>query len=159
PDHPGMAHLVEHLMFQQTLGAESLFAHVDRIASYFNAFTSHDATRYISRAAPARLDELLSIEATRVGFRCTSINESAFEREREVVANEVAGDDGRDAFWGALRKAAYPDAHPYLRAIVGSVESVRAITRDQACAFADAHYAPGNAALVVSGDITAPRLE
>ena len=80
PDHPGMAHLVEHLMFQQTLGSKSLFAHLEDDASWFNGETTFDATTYMSRAPMAKLDELLSIEAVRVGFRCTSISDAVFER-------------------------------------------------------------------------------
>ncbi len=159
PDHPGMAHLVEHLMFLQTLGAETLFAHLQRITSGFNGYTTEDATIYVSHAATDKLDELLSIEATRVGFRCTSINESAFEREREVVARELSQNGWLHELRLAVASALFPEGHPYRRGLADSVESVRAITRDQACAFADAHYATGNAALAVSGDITAPRLE
>ncbi|HEY6038829.1 MAG TPA: insulinase family protein, partial [Kofleriaceae bacterium] len=81
----GIAHLVEHLMYQQVLGSQTLFAHLEAGASDFNGATTHDATTYVARANPGRLDELLSIEAVRAGLRCTSITDSAFEREREVV--------------------------------------------------------------------------
>src|SRR5690242_15068431 len=40
----GIAHLVEHLMFQQQMGAQTLFATLEGVASSFNAFTSYDAT-------------------------------------------------------------------------------------------------------------------
>lgn len=152
--HPGIAHLVEHLMFQQTLGSQSLFAHLEDAATEFNAFTSFDATTYIARAPRAKLDELLSIEAVRVGFRCTTITDAIFEREREVVVNELRQRDAADELRTALRDAVYPEGHPYRQPIGGSVDSVRAITRAQACAFEDAHYAPGNGVLVVSGNIT-----
>jgi len=158
-EHPGMAHLVEHLMFQQVLGSETLFAHLQNKATYFNAATSFDATTYVARGDAARLDELLSIEAIRVGFRCTGITDSTFVREREVVANEVRERDDATEMRAAIHDALYPVGHPYRRSIGGTVESVGAITREQACAFADAHYAPGNAVLVISGDVTAPRVE
>jgi zinc protease len=90
PEHPGMAHLVEHLMFQQTLGSQSLFAHLEAIATSWNAYTTYDATTYVARAQPAHLERLLSIEAVRLGFRCTSITDSIFSREREVVLQETA---------------------------------------------------------------------
>jgi zinc protease len=153
-DHPGMAHLVEHLMFQQTLGSQSLFAHLEDAATSFNAMTTFDATTYVTRAPAARLDELLSIEAVRVGFRCMSISDAVFEREREVVANEVAQRDAGTEVLTALHEALYPAGHPYRRPVGGSVDSVRAITREQACAFADAHYGPSNGVLVVSGNVT-----
>jgi zinc protease len=153
-DHPGMAHLVEHLMFQQTLGSRSLFAHLEDATTYFNGETTFDATTYVARAPASKLDELLSIEAVRVGFRCTTINDAAFEREREVVANEVLETDAGSELRTALDAAIYPEGHPYRRPIRGTVDSVRAITREQACAFADAHYGPANGALVISGNVT-----
>lgn len=158
-EHPGISHLVEHLMFQQTLGAQTLMAHLEDNATYFNAVTSHDATTYVSRARPELLDKLLSIEAVRLGFRCTTITDSAFEREREVVQHEMElrarSLDQLDAVYAAI----YPDGHPYRRLVGGTSESIAAITREQACAFADAYYAPDNAALVISGNVAPADLE
>jgi zinc protease len=158
-EHPGMAHLVEHLMFQQTLGGQSLFSQLQDNTSFFNGFTNYDATTYVSRARPEMLDKLLSIEAVRLGFRCTTITDAMFEREREVVKRELELDEDDDEQWVVRRRAIYPDGHPYRQAIGGSVATVGAITRAQACAFADAHYAPGNAALVISGSVPPERIE
>ena len=157
PGQEGMAHLVEHLMFQQVLGAQSLFAKLQDTTTSFNGFTTFDATTYLSRAAPARLGELLSIEAVRVGFRCTSITDAVFERERDVVLSELRQREATTELVFALHRALYPEGHPYRRR--ASVDTVAAITREQACAFADAHYAPSNAVLVVSGPITAEQLD
>jgi zinc protease len=154
PDHPGMAHLVEHLMFQQTLGSRSLFAHLEDATTWFNGETTFDATTYMERAPGSKLDELLSVEAVRVGFRCTTISDAVFAREREVVANELMQRDEARELFAALHAAAYPAFHPYHSYGADSADSVRGITREQACAFADAHYAPANGVLVVSGNLT-----
>lgn len=158
-ENPGIAHLVEHLMFQQVLGSETLMAHLEDEATYFNAFTVFDSTTYISRAAPDKLEKLLSIEAVRLGFRCTSITDSAFLREREVVTQEAKLRDEASELMVALHRAVYPQGHPYTHAIGGSVESVEAITRDEACRFADAYYAPSNAVLVISGNLANDQVE
>src|SRR6478672_8791020 len=47
---PGIAHLVEHLMFQQDLGGQPLFTVIEDVATYFNAATTLDATSYVARA-------------------------------------------------------------------------------------------------------------
>ncbi|NVB83959.1 MAG: insulinase family protein, partial [Kofleriaceae bacterium] len=153
-DKPGMAHLVEHLMFQQVLGGQTLFATLEDVTTYFNALTTWDATTYISRGPLARLDTLLSVEAVRLGFRCTSITESTFDREREVVVNEIRGNAEGDRTRIAVQRAAYPAGHPYGQSIRGDVPTVGAITFEDACKFVDSHYAPSNAVLVISGDIT-----
>ncbi|MCW5803079.1 MAG: insulinase family protein [Deltaproteobacteria bacterium] len=159
PDRRGIAHLVEHLMFQQVLGADTLYAHLERSATEFNASTSPDATTYVARARTSQLDKLLSIEAVRVGFRCTTISESAFVREREVVLNELRQRDEAREIWAALHAAVYPAGHPYAAPMAGTVDSVAAITLEQACAFADAHYATSNAVLVISGDLKPDQVE
>ncbi len=159
PDQAGVAHLVEHLMFDQVLGAQSLFARLEDITTFFNAFTTLDATTYVARAHPSQLEDLLAIEAVRVGFRCTSITDAAFVRERQVVVNELRERDSTTEVLTALHGGLYADGHPYRRPTGGSQASVGAITREQACAFADAHYAPSNAVLVVSGHVTEAQLE
>jgi zinc protease len=158
-ENPGMAHLVEHLMFQQTLGAQTLFAHLEDNATFFNAYTTYDATTYVSRARPELLDKLLSIEAVRLGFRCTSITDSAFEREREVVKQEVRLSNDSTQLQTALHAAVYAEGHPYRQAIEGTVQSVGAITRQQACAFADSYYASSNAVLVISGHVSVDQVK
>lgn len=155
----GIAHLAEHLMFQQILGSETLFAQLEEIATYFNGTTTYDATTYVSRAPRSHLDRLLSIEAVRLGLRCTSVTDAAFAREREVVVNEVRERDDTQQLLHALHAAIYPEGHPYREDIGGSVEGLSAMTRDQVCAFVDQHYSPSNAVLVVSGNLTPEDLD
>jgi zinc protease len=155
----GMAHLVEHLMFEQVLGAESLYARLENATTTFNATTREEVTTYTARARPERLDELLSIEAVRVGYRCTSITHSAFTREREVVLQELREKDTASDLYAAINGSVFPEGHPYHRTATDTVESVSKITLAQACSFADTHYTTTNAVLVVSGNITPQRLD
>jgi zinc protease len=159
PKQAGMAHLVEHLMYEQSLGAQSLFAHLEDTATYFNAHTTFDATTFVARAQAEHLDRLLSIEAARVQPACSSISASAFARERAVVINELTQRDQATDTLAAIHQAIYPPNHPYRRAVGGSIDSVAAISHAQACQFADAHYAPGNAVLVVSGNLTQEQVD
>lgn len=155
----GMAHVVEHLMFQQVLDDRSLFAHLEDIATSFNAATTYDATTFTARADDSRLEELLEIEAARLEQRCGDLTDPVFERERAVVRNELRERGEAESVLAAVHDGLYPVGHPYRRSVGGSEASVASITRARACAFADAHYAPGNAVLVVSGNIARPRLD
>jgi len=156
---PGIAHLVEHLMFQQPLDGRPVFSHLEDIATYFNAATTFDATTYVARAPASGLAKLLSIEALRIEQRCGTLTEDAFTHEREVVVHEIQQRDVSAEIYSALYRAVFPDGHPYQRSVGGSVDTVRAITREQACAFADTYYAPNNAVLVVSGKLASTDLE
>ena len=154
----GMAHLVEHLMFQQVLGSESIFAKLEHDATYFNASTGLDTTTYVSRALPDRLPELLTIEGIRMGLRCTSISDPTFTRERQVVLDELHLRAAADELQAAMFAGLFPQGHPYVRRVDDDT-TVGSITRDQACAFADAHYGPANAVLVVSGPVSQAQVE
>lgn len=152
--HPGMAHLVEHLMFQQILDGQPIFALLEDVATHFNATTTFDATNYVARAPRSALGTLLAIEVARLELRCSTITDVAFVNERDVVTNELAQRDlSTDAF-GALHRVLYPEGHPYRRGVGGTRASVGAIDREDTCAFMDARYAPNNAAVVISGKLS-----
>lgn len=152
-ESPGIAHLVEHLMFQGELDGQPVFTHLEDAATYFNATTSFDATTYVVRGPVGMLEKLLAIEAMRIEERCRGVSESAFVRERQVVTSELEQRDQASAVYAAIHDGLYPVGHPYRRVVGGDRESVAAISREQACAFADRYYAPNNAVLVVSGPL------
>ncbi|HET7499447.1 MAG TPA: insulinase family protein [Kofleriaceae bacterium] len=156
--HPGMAHLLEHLMFQQVIDGQPVFAHLEDVATSFNAGTSFDATTYVARAPAAALDRLLAIEVARLELRCRTISDLAFTHEREVVINEIKQRDQATEVFAAIHGALYPEGHPYRQPVGGTVKTVSAITRADACKFADAYYAPDHVVLVVSGNLTEPQL-
>src|SRR5204862_4705200 len=76
---------------------------------------------------------------------------------REVVRNELRQKAQPLAILAAVHAGLFQAGHPYRR--TDSVESVAAITRGEACAFADQHYVTENAVLVVSGNVTAAQVE
>lgn len=156
---PGIAHLVEHLMFEQQLLGQPLFTHLEDTATYFNAATTFDATTYVARAPATAIGKLLTIEAVRLADGCGSIDDAQFTREREVVVHELEQRDSATEIYGALHRALFPDGHPYRRTLGGTVETVRAITRDQACSFAARYYGPNNAVLVISGNLATRDLD
>jgi zinc protease len=152
-DRSGMAHLVEHLMFDVVRDDRSVSTRLGSIASYFNASTTRDATVFITRVQPRHLEEVLAIEADRLGQPCSSITEAQFQRERNVVLNEIRERDEAIQVETIVTEALYPADHPYHRSVIGTLDSVGAITREQACAFAASHYGTSNAVLVVSGNV------
>ncbi|HLL23930.1 MAG TPA: insulinase family protein [Kofleriaceae bacterium] len=158
-DHPGIAHLVEHLMFQQDLDGQAVFTHLEDIATYFNAATTFDATTYTARGPTSALDKLLAIEAMRLEHQCGTVTDVAFMRERQVVLSELEQRDQAGAVYHAVHSGLYPEGHPYRQHVGGNSASVNAITREQACAFATTYYAPNNAVLVISGPLQEGELD
>lgn len=153
----GLAHLVEHLMFQVRSDDHPIAADMAAVAIGFNAYTSWDSTHYMTTARADQLARVLELEALRFGQSCSTIPEATFEREREVVRNELrlrSGGIFADFFQFILEQV-YPKGHPYQRAVIGDDEQLSALTLQDACDFVDAHYRPDRMVVVVSGNVEA----
>lgn len=160
----GLAHLVEHLLFQLRPGGQSsapLMEFVRHATSSFNAYTNWDSTHYTSESRAAMLDWLLKVEAVRMAHDCRSIPPGEFLREREVVRNEIRQRAAEDvaSLLPAVLAAVYPPGHPYARPVGGSDAEVAGISLEDACAFMDAHYVPQRATLIVAGNIDVAAVE
>jgi zinc protease len=152
----GVAHFLEHLMFQGTenLAPGELTATVDATGGSDNAFTSYDYTAYFQRVAADELDRMMEMEADRmVGLKLT---EEDVATERDVIIQERAQrtDSEPSALLGEQMDAALYLNHPYGRPVIGWKHEMEGLTREDAIAFYKANYAPNNAILVVAGDVT-----
>jgi zinc protease len=152
PGREGLAHLVEHLMFEHVRDGEALFDFLERSALGFDGFTTPDSTVYNAHAPPSGLKELLAVEQARLGQACGDISETSFVRQREIVRNELREREADDTVARALHAGVFSTEHPLGRP-QATPRSVAALTREDACAFAAAHYAPSNAVVVVSGPV------
>jgi len=131
PGKAGLAHLVEHMMFQQRPDGPTsppLMESLGQLTTYFNAYTNWDTTHYQTAARAENLDALLKIEAMRMYFGCETVAETQFEREREVVRNEIRASSSADNYVVQLiEKQFYPDGHAYEREIGGDDVAVELV--------------------------------
>jgi zinc protease len=153
----GLAHLVEHLMFQVGGdGGRPVGAELSAVAIAFNAVTTWEATQFVTMARADQLDRLIELEARRFSSACVSISAGTFEREREVVRNERRLHSGRvGADVELLVDQIYPRGHPYTRPVSGRDDELARIDMGDVCAFMAAHYRPENMVVVLSGDVSA----
>ena len=79
PGKPGLAHLVEHLLFDVQLdhgGAKSsIVGELGRVALSWNGETTADYTDYETTAVPSALGDLLELEADRTKVGCAGLTE------------------------------------------------------------------------------------
>lgn len=142
----GLAHLVEHLSY------EPIVDELETASLEFNGYTSLDATLYVERTTPEQLAAVLAVEARRLRTNCPALSPSAFERQREVVRNELRERSDADAIRAALAAGVFGAGHPFARR--STPEAVGTITQAEACTFFAQHYGPNNAVIVVSGNVT-----
>ncbi|MCL4186354.1 MAG: insulinase family protein [Rhodobacteraceae bacterium] len=157
PGKSGIAHFLEHLMFKgtETRPPGAFSAIVEANGGNDNAFTSWDYTGYFQRVAADRLELMMELEADRMAN--LRLPEAEVLTERDVVLEErgqVVESRPGSVLGEQLRAAQFLN-HPYGIPIIGWRHEIAALTRADALAFYEAHYAPNNAILVVAGDVTA----
>lgn len=160
PGKSGIAHFLEHLMFKGTPKYPDgmMDEVVARNGGDQNAFTSYDFTAYFQNIAVDRLPLVMEIEADRM--RNLVLDPKDVDTERDVIIEErrMRVDNQPAAILDERLDAALWLTNRYGIPIIGWEHEMKGLTREDALAFYHRFYAPENAILVVSGDITLDRL-
>jgi zinc protease len=150
----GMAHLIEHMIFKgtQELSESDINLISQKLTADANAFTSQDYTCYTFRLPSNSWQTALRIFAD--CMENARFDKDMLASELKAVIEEMRM--YRDDFQGSLIEhmlaGAFPE-HPYHNPIIGSKQDLCALTRDNLYTFYKKHYHPGNATLVVVGDV------
>ncbi|MCO6439520.1 MAG: insulinase family protein [Nitrococcus mobilis] len=153
--HTGISHLLEHMMFKGTAKHPpgELLRIIARNGGRQNAFTGRDFTVYFQQLAADRLEIAFRLEADRMQNLILDAQELA--KERQVVMEERrmrVTDQPRSRFGEHFNTIAYP-ASPYAWPGLGWQADLEAITLEDLRGWYARWYAPGNALLVVVGDV------
>lgn len=153
-DLQGISHYLEHMLFKgtPTLGPGEYDQIVEQAGGYLNAATSMDYTHYYVTIPSRHFDEVFAAFAD--VMRNSTIDPEETELERQVILEEISRKI--DSPFGYLFDETIPQLFsdgPYTHPVIGSRESVRAITRDQLHEHYVRHYAPANMFLNIAGDI------
>lgn len=150
----GASHFLEHLLFKgsERLSARSIAETFDAIGAESNAFTSKDFTCYWARLLdqdlPTAMD-ILSEMLQRPAFRQNEI-----DAERSVVIEEINmnEDDPSDVAFENFTQAVF-EGHPLERPVLGTRESVNAMTRDDIAGYWSRRYTPGSTVVAMAGSV------
>lgn len=151
PQEAGAAHFIEHMLFKGTasLSSAELAGRMDDIGAEANAFTSRDCTNYYMRVLDKRMPEAAELLADML-FN-SRFDEGDMSTERGVILDEMRmyEDMPDDVANEILVRTCFPGA---LGApVLGSRESVEALTRSGLLGFKSRHYAGPGTVLAVSG--------
>ena len=156
PGVSGIAHFLEHLLFKATdkMEAGEFSAVVEANGGSDNAFTSWDYTAYHQTVAKDRLELVMELEADRMTGLI--LDDEKVLPEREVVREERRSRVGNSpgAQLGEVMRASQFLNHPYRIPIIGWDHEIEALNSKTALSFYRKWYAPNNAVLVISGDVT-----
>ncbi len=158
PTHTGLAHLFEHLMFDniQSDDGTKFDSYITSAGGESNAYTSYDHTLYHESLPIQQIEIGLWLEAQRMrSFVATQL---ALDTQINVVSEEILQVVKNRPYgnWRELQSSvAYSPECMYHWEVIGSHEHVRATTFADASAWYQRFYRPHNAVLVLSGDIDA----
>ncbi len=152
----GLAHLFEHLMFNETehLAAGEFDRKLEEAGAESNAATWLDWTQYNVAVPRQQFGVVVELEAERMAHLV--LREPQVASEKEVVANErrYRVDDNVE---GAASEALWATAfsrHAYRWPTIGWMQDIEGFTTDDCQAFYRTFYAPNNATVVVVGDVS-----
>ena len=154
PVFAGASHFLEHLLFKGTddRSASSIAEAVDEVGGDFNAFTTKEYTSFYIRLLAENVDlgiDILSDIMWRPALRAADL-----DAERQVILDEILmhADEPADEASEQSSALLFPD-HPLGREVLGTEESVAAMTSERIRSFFDEHYLPGNMVVAVAGDL------
>jgi zinc protease len=157
PGLTGFAHLFEHLMFEGSANYDrGYFQPLQEAGALLNGSTNADRTNYWEVVPTNALELALFLESDRMGYLLPALTPEKFANQRDVVLNERRQNyENRPyGFAGmAIASALYPPDHPYHWLTIGSAEDIQAATLEDASAFFQKYYHPGNASLALAGAI------
>jgi zinc protease len=156
PGKSGLAHFLEHLMFKGTskIPPGEFSKIVARHGGQDNAFTGHDFTAYFQTIAKDRLPLVMEMEADRMTGLVLSDAEVYPERDVILEERKQRVDNDPAALLAEQIGTAQFLHQPYRLPVIGWLHEIAAYTREDALDFYRTWYAPGNATLVVVGDVT-----
>ena len=155
PSMTGLAHLFEHLMFGGSANIPDFDAEIERAGGMNNAWTSNDFTNFYDVAPARNFETLLWLESDRM-LRL-AFSEKSLEVQRNVVIEEFKQTHLNRPYgdlFHKLRSLVYR-THPYSIPTIGKEPAhIEKVTRDDVRDFFYSHYAPNNAVLAISGNVT-----
>ena len=158
PEISGVSHYLEHMLFKGTPGRSALEVNLefDRMGAKYNAFTSEENTVFYAAVLPEYQEQVLDLWAD---LMRPALRDDDFTTEKGVILEEIAMYKDLPHFdvQDRARKLHF-GAHPCGNSVLGSNESITALTAAQMREYFQRRYVPNNLVLAATGKIDWPKL-
>ena len=152
----GISHILEHMAFKGTTkyGPYEYSRMIEGAGGTENAYTSVDRTVYYAYLGSDRYELELELEADRM--QNLLLADEEFLPEKQVIMEErrLRENDPYNMIFKQLDLIGY-SYHPYRQPIIGFMADIERITRDEVYEWYRHYYNPGNAIIVIAGDVVA----
>jgi predicted Zn-dependent peptidase len=154
PDHNGIAHFIEHLLFKGTnrRTARQISLEIDSMGGILNAFTGHEYVCYYAKVLASflpRVTDLLTDIFLHSNFPADEI-----ERERKVILQEIKmRDDAPEECIHDNFHQSFWKGHPLGLSVLGSEETINRISREDIVAYKQSRYRPEDIIISAAGNV------
>ncbi|MCC6251056.1 MAG: insulinase family protein [Bacteroidia bacterium] len=159
-NHTGFAHLFEHLMFGGSINIPSYDEPLQMAGGENNAFTNNDITNYYLTLPAENAETAFWLESDRM--LSLAFTTKSLEVQRQVVIEEFKQRYLNQPYGDVallLKPLAYK-VHPYRWNTIGKeISHIENATMDEVKSFFKKYYHPGNAIMVVAGNISRQQVE
>ncbi|MDX1577614.1 MAG: pitrilysin family protein [Gemmatimonadota bacterium] len=159
PEEAGASHLLEHMVFKGTerRTPRDLVWAIEGLGGTLDAYTTHEATAYQARVPESRLDVALDVLCD-LAFHPV-LRDRDLDLERQVVLEEIASLEESPEDVAFERHAGLLYAgHPYGEPVIGTAESVGALSRERLAALHERTYRASNLIVAAAGSVDHERL-
>lgn len=153
PEIGGVSHFLEHMAFKGTPNrtAEQVNLELDEMGSHSNARTGEERTIYHSTVLPEFQDRAVELLSD---IMRPSLRTDDFEMEKKVICEEIMMYDDQPPFGGNEQiMASYFGDHALGQSILGTVDTVTALTPEKMRKYFEERYSPTNMTLVAAGNV------
>src|SRR5690242_11977744 len=154
PALAGSSHFLEHLLFKGTAtrSALDIATAMDAVGGEMNAFTAKEHTCYYANVLASDLPLAVTLLADIVTEACNTAED--LESERTVVLEEIAmrDDEPSDAVHDLFSETLFGDT-PLGRSVLGTIESIESLTRDDVDGWYRSRYAMPSIVVTAAGRV------
>jgi predicted Zn-dependent peptidase len=153
-EQSGIAHFVEHMLFKgtDTRSAEDIAQTIDSIGGQMDAFTAKEYASYYFKVLDEHLP--LAVEVLADIVMHPAFSDGDIGREKKVVLEEIKMvEDTPDDLVHELFTESFWQGHPLGRPILGTKETVEALTQDGLRRYFASTYCAPNLIVAAVGNI------
>jgi predicted Zn-dependent peptidase len=156
--HPGLAHCLEHMLFKGTNRRKTIHVlnFLEVVGGEMNAFTTKEITAIYATVQARHYVRAVDILCD-VTFN-SNIPQAELIKEKKVIADEISMylDTPDENIYDEFQEQVF-GSHPLAHNILGSIESLKNIERNDIIDFTEKHYTADNMVFVVVGNIAAEK--
>jgi predicted Zn-dependent peptidase len=160
PRIAGASHFLEHLLFKGTKArtARQIAETFDAVGGDLNAFTAKEHTTFYARVLDRDLP--MAVEHLCDMLQHSLIRKPDLDAERTVILEEIhLHDDAPDELVHDVFMERLWPGDPLGRPVLGTADTISAMSRDQVRRFWRKHYVPGNFVIAAAGNLDHDDLE